>query len=48
MPKMDWVVLEYFSGVSSLGVLLFVMSNCFCHFPKWYLGSGMVLDCIDS
>ena len=19
-----------------------------CHFPMWYPGSGMVLDCIDS
>ena len=21
---------------------------CFCHFPMWYPGSGVVLDCIDS
>ena len=21
---------------------------CFCHFPMWYPGSGMVLDLIDS
>ena len=28
--------------------LLFVMLNCFCHFPMWYPGSGEVLDCIDS
>ena len=21
---------------------------CFCYFPMWYLGSGVVLDCIDS
>ena len=21
---------------------------CFCHIPMWYLGSGVVLDCIDS
>ena len=21
---------------------------CFCHFPMWYLGSGVVFDCIDS
>ena len=29
--------------------LLFVMFNCvFCHLPMWYLGSGVVLDCIDS
>ena len=29
--------------------LLFVMSNCaFCHFPMWYPGSGVILDCIDS
>ena len=25
------------------GVLL-----CFCHFPMWYPGSGVVLNCIDS
>ena len=28
--------------------LLFVMLNCFCHFPMWYPGSGVVLDCMDS
>ena len=29
--------------------LLFVMFKlCFCHFPMWYPGSGVVLDCIDS
>ena len=21
---------------------------CFCHFPVWYPGSGVVLDCNDS
>ena len=21
---------------------------CFCNFPMWYRGSGVVLDCIDS
>ena len=21
---------------------------CFCHFPMWWPGSGVVLDCIDS
>ena len=21
---------------------------CFCHFPMWYPGSGVVLYCIDS
>ena len=21
---------------------------CFCHFPMWCLGSGVVLNCIDS
>ena len=21
---------------------------CFCHFPIWYPGSGVVLDCINS
>ena len=29
--------------------LLFVMFNCvFYHFPLWYPGSGVVLDCINS
>ena len=28
--------------------LSFVVSNCNCHFPIWYPGSGVVLDCIDS
>ena len=28
--------------------LLFVTFNyVFCHFPMWYPGSGVVLDCID-
>ena len=28
--------------------LLFVMFNCvFGHYPMWYPGSGVVLDCID-
>ena len=26
----------------------FVMFYCFCHFPMWYLGSGVVLDCIGA
>ena len=26
--------------------LLFVMFIEFCYFPMWYLGSGVVLDCI--
>ena len=21
---------------------------CFCHFPMWYPGSGVILNCIDS
>ena len=28
--------------------LSFVMFNCVCHFPLWYSGSCVVLDCIDS
>ena len=24
------------------------VSLCCCHFPMWYPGSGVVLDCIDS
>ena len=28
--------------------LSFVMFIVFCHFPMWYPGSGVVLDCIDS
>ena len=25
-----------------------VVFLCFCHFPMWYPGSGVVLDCVDS
>ena len=29
--------------------LSFVMFSCiFCHFPMWYSGSFLVLNCIDS
>ena len=28
--------------------LSFVMLIVFCHFPFWYPGSGVALDCIDS
>ena len=29
--------------------LWFVISKCdFCHFPMWYPGPGVVLECIDS
>ena len=27
---------------------LFVILLCFCYFPMWYPGSGVVLDCIIS
>ena len=33
-------------GLNSM--LSFVVLNCFCHFPIWYPGSGVVLDCIVS
>ena len=26
--------------------LLFVMFTCFCYFPIWYLGTGVILDCL--
>ena len=32
-----------FAAIGALRVRL-----CFCHFPMWYPGSGVVLDCIDS
>ena len=28
--------------------LLFVIFIVICYFPIWYLGTGVVLDCIDS
>ena len=28
--------------------LLCVIFYCFCHFPMWWPGSGVMLDCIDS
>ena len=31
-----------------LGSLVCDVFLCFCHFPLWYPGSGVVLDCIDS
>ena len=33
---------------ANLLALLCVMCPCFCHFPMWCPGSGVVLDCIDS
>ena len=34
--------------MSGLFALLCVMFLCFCHFPIWCPGSGVVLDSIDS
>ena len=31
-----------------LGSLVCDVFLCFCHFPVWCPGSGVVLDCIDS
>ena len=37
------------AGKGLISWLLFVTFNCvFCHFPMWYPGSGVVLDCIVS
>ena len=33
---------------ADLLALVCVVYLCFCHFPTWYPGSGVVLDCIDS
>ena len=30
-----------------LGRLVCDVFLCFCHFPMWSFGSGVVLDCID-
>ena len=35
------------AGKGLISWLSFVMFNCVCHFPIWYPGSGVVLDCID-
>ena len=32
---------------ANLLALLCVMFYCFCHFPVWCPGSGVVLECID-
>ena len=32
----------------SHGSLVCDVFLCFCHFPMWCPGSGMVLDCIDN
>ena len=31
-----------------VGLLYVTFFVCFCHFPIWCPGSGVVLDCIDS
>ena len=31
-----------------LGSLVYEVLLCFCQFPMWYPGSGVVLDCFDS
>ena len=33
---------------ANLLALLYLILSCFCHFPMWCPGSGVVLDCIDS
>ena len=33
---------------ADLLALLCVMLTCVCHFPMWFPGSGVVLDCIES
>ena len=33
---------------ADLLVLVCDVKLCFCHFPLWNPGSGVVLDCIDS
>ena len=30
------------------GLTYWLFLLCFCHFPMWCSGSGVVLDCIDS
>ena len=36
---------ERANGMALLYVMFFL---CFCHFPMWCPGSGVVFDCIDS
>ena len=33
---------------ADLMALICDVQLCFCHFPMWYPGSGVLLDCIDS
>ena len=33
---------------AALGSLVCDVFLCFCHFPIWCPGSGVVLDCVDS
>ena len=33
---------------ADLLALLYLMFLVFCHFPLWWPGSGVIIDCIDS
>ena len=35
-------------GKGLTALFLFVMLNCFCHFPMWYNGSGLIPGRINS
>ena len=35
-------------GLASWLLFVFLILTVFCHFPLWYSGSGVVLDCNDS
>ena len=41
------LVVTCWEGADLLALVCDVLL-CFCHFPVWYPGSGVVLDCLDS
>ena len=42
-----WESQESIQSNTPLGSLLCDVLLCFCHFPIWIPGSGVVLECID-
>ena len=42
-----WLVVTYWERADLLALFFYVLL-CFCHFPLWYPGSGVLINCIES